>query len=74
MTNIGKLYTCDRCEKTEFSEYKGQPLRNGLIDPYDSNFEKLKGWEIWEGKNLCPDCAKEYHRRVDGFWNSEKGE
>ena len=32
---------------------------------------KLDGWEIWEGKNLCPDCAKEYHMRLKGFWKEE---
>lgn len=68
MIKIGKLYICDRCEQTGFAEYDGPMQRNGLIDPLCSYYKKLEGWEIWEGKNLCPDCAKEYHHRLEGFW------
>lgn len=68
MTKIGKLYTCDRCGKTGFAECNGPMQRNGLIDPLGSYYKKLEGWEIWEGKNLCPDCAREYHQRLSGFW------
>lgn len=32
----------------------------------------IHGWEIWEGKTLCPKCAKEYHMRLGGFWKEEK--
>lgn len=74
MIKIGNLYTCDRCGKTGFAEYDGPMQRNGLIDPYDDHYKKLEGWEIWNGRNLCPDCAKEYHRRIDGFWTEKKGE
>ena len=72
MTKVGKLFVCDRCGNTGFSEYDGpMQQRNGLIDPYGDRFEKLDGWEIWEGKNLCPDCAKEYHMRLKGFWKED---
>lgn len=70
MTKIGKLYICDRCGNTRFVGYVGAIDRSGWIDPFGI-FEKLEGWEIWEGKNLCPDCAKEYHQRIEGFWKEE---
>lgn len=72
MIKIGKLYICDRCGNTGFSEYNGPMQRHGLIDPCCNYYEKLEGWEIWEGKNLCPDCATEYHQRLEGFWKEEK--
>ena len=67
MTKIGKLYICDRCGNTGFAGYVGGIDRSGWIDPF-GKFEKLEGWEIWEGRTLCPDCAKEYHQRLKGFW------
>lgn len=73
MIKVGKLFVCDRCGNTGFAEYNMPIQRNGLIDPYDNHYEKLDGWEIWEWKNLCPDCAKEYHMRLAGFWK-EKGD
>lgn len=72
MIKIGKLYICDRCGGAGFSEYNVPIQRNGLIDSYDDHYEKLKDWEIWEGKNLCPDCTTEYHMRLKGFWKEEK--
>lgn len=71
MTKIGKLYICDRCGKTAFAEYTSGCDRSGWIDPYSDNFEKLEGWEIRVMKNLCPDCAKEYHIRLRGFWKEK---
>lgn len=71
MTKIGKLYICDRCGNTGFAGYVGGSDRSGWINPFGI-FEKLEGWEIWEGKNLCPDCAKEYNHRIEGFWKEEK--
>ena len=71
MTKFGRLYICDRCGNTGFAGYDGEIDRSGWIDPY-GKFEKLEGWEIWEGKNLCPDCATEYHMRLKGFWKEEK--
>ena len=71
MTKLGKLYNCDRCENPGFSGYVGGSDRSGGINPFGI-FEKLEGWEIWEGKNLCPDCAKEYNQRLEGFWKEEK--
>lgn len=70
MTKIGKLYICDRCGDTGFAGYVGGTDRSGWIDPF-GKFEKLEGWETWEGKTLCPDCAKEYHMRLRGFWKEE---
>lgn len=72
MIKIGKLYICDRCGKTGFAEYTGSGDRSGWIDPYSNYFEKLEGWEIWEGKNLCPDCARVYHQKLAGFWEEGK--
>lgn len=72
MTKVGKLVICDRCSNSEFAEYKGPVNRCGEIDIYDNRYEKLEGWEIWEGKNLCPDCAREYHQRLSGFWEGKK--
>lgn len=71
MTKVGKLFVCDRCGNTGFSEYNGPVNRCREIDIYDNRYEKLEGWEIWDGKNLCPDCAKEYHMRLKGFWKEE---
>lgn len=71
MTKIGKLYICDRCGNTGFAGYVGGSDRSGWIDPFGI-FEKLEGWEIWEGKNLCPDCTKEYNQRLEGFCKEEK--
>ena len=70
MTKFGRLYICDRCENTGFAGYVGAIDRSGWIDPF-GKFEKLDGWETWEGKTLCPDCAKEYHQRLEGFWKEE---
>lgn len=71
MTKIGKFYTCDRCGKTGFAEYKGPVSRYGGFDIY-GEFEKIEGWEIWEGKNLCPDCARVYHQKLAGFWEEKQ--
>lgn len=71
MTKFGRLYICDRCGNTGFAGYVGAIDRSGWIDPF-GKFEKLEGWEIREGKNLCPDCTKEYHMRLKGFWKEEK--
>ena len=71
MTKIGKLYICDRCGNTGFAEYVGSVYRSEWIDPA-GKFEKLEGWKILEWKNLCPDCAKEYNQRLEGFWKEEK--
>ena len=65
MAKIGALYICCRCGNTGFAGYVGG------IDPF-GKFEKLEGWGIWEGRTLCPDCAKEYHQRLKGFWKEEK--
>lgn len=70
MTKFGRLYICDRCGDTGFAEYVGAIDRSGWIDPF-GKFEKLDGWETWEGKNLCPDCVKEYHMRLKGFWKED---
>lgn len=71
MTKFGRLYICDRCGNTGFAEYVGAIDRSGWIDPA-GKFEKLEGWEILGWKNLCPDCAKEHHQRLEGFWKEEK--
>lgn len=71
MIKVGKLFVCDRCGNTGFTEYNGPANRCGEIDIYNNRYEKLEGWEIWDGKNLCPDCAKEYHMRLKGFWKEE---
>ena len=71
MIKFGKLYICDRCGNTGFSEYNGPTQRNGLIDPCCDHYEKLEGWEICDGKRLCPDCVKKYHMRLRGFWKEE---
>lgn len=71
MTKFGRLYICDRCGGTGFAGYVGAIDRSGWIDPF-GKFEKLDGWETREGKTLCPDCAKEYHIRLRGFWKEEK--
>ena len=44
MIKIGKLYICDRCGNTGFSEYNVPIQRNGLIDPYCNHYEKLEGF------------------------------
>lgn len=73
MVKVGKLFVCDRCGNTGFTEYNGPANRCGETDMYYNNrYEKLEGWEIWDGKNLCPDCAKEYHMRLKGFWKEGK--
>lgn len=53
MTKIGKLYICDRCGNTGFAGYVGGSDRSGWINSFGI-FEKLEGWEIWEGKT----CAR----------------
>lgn len=71
MTKIGKLYICDRCENTGFAGYVGGIDRSGWIDPF-GKFEKLEGWEIWEGKTLCPDCAKKVSSEAQRFLEGGK--
>ena len=72
MTEIGKLYSCDRCGQTGFAKYIGVNVRDGGFSRRD-DFEKLDGWSVLEQKDLCPDCTAEYRKRIAGFWSKKDG-
>lgn len=62
-------FTCSRCDFQQDEEY-GELVRRDEND-YVTAYEKLhvpNGWtELqWYGRILCPKCAKEFHRFLEG--------
>lgn len=54
---------CDRCNKEVLLKKEDAKT---VVD----TFEPLpKGWEVIDGNDLCPDCAKRYKDMLKGFYN-----
>ena len=59
MVKVGSLFTCDRCTKEYFYENNYEAM---CVD------ENVTGWGERLGKDLCPQCLKEFDSRVDSFF------
>ena len=67
----GRLVTCDRCGKSEFTKVTGEKETDGGFTRW-STFEPLWDWGYVENKDLCPDCFKKWTKIKEDFLNAEK--
>ena len=58
---LGRLIICDRCGKESFQKHTGEKELDGGFTRWDT-FEGLKDWGARKGKDLCPDCFREWNR------------
>lgn len=65
----GRLVTCDRCGNHVFTECVGEGERDGGFTRWNKFEPVPKGWSSRNGKDLCPECFREWNKIETEFMN-----
>lgn len=60
MQKKGTMKTCDRCGKKIF-------VTGDYLSELDDQY-----WTKYEGKDMCPDCSREFENLIEDFFKCEK--